>query len=1178
MDLCGRLVIEVDGRRHEGAVRGRQGRLLLAFLVLNRHAPVSRHRLAEAIWDDDAPSKPAGTLNTVLSGLRRSLGEDRLEGRRDVRLDLGQDAQVDVELAFIARDDALDALARSSFTEAADRAREAIAITGRDLLPGDHADWLERARRELRDVRADALEAMARAQVHLGGAELSGAVRAASELVELAPFRESGYAVLMDAQTASGNVAEALRTFDRVRTVLRDELGTAPAPQLLDQHRRLLALERGEVRAEVAAPATDPQLPLPSPLAGAAGLFVGRRADVDRIRAGVAAATAGERRFLAVAGDAGIGKTTLTAHVAQEAHAGGATLLYGRCSEEPLLPYEPFVDALCHLIVSSSPAAVTPEANPELDELGRWMPDLGRVVAQPHAVAAEPETRRFRMFEAMVDLLARMSRERPLVLVVDDLHWAEASTLRLLRHIGRSGRLRRVLVVLALRGTDSGDRQALEALLGDLRRDAELERIDLGGLDSGDVRDLIAASGVELEPTLAERVMEVTAGNPFFLGETLRALASSPGAHAEALPRIALSPAVKDMIARRLARLGPRGLEVLSTAAVLGPAFRLDVLEEVAPAGDPSVLAVLEEAVTIKLVSEVPGDVHAFTFEHALVREALFDSMTRIRRLRLHREIGRVLERRRDELRAPPSELAEHFFAARELGDAEPAVRYETEAGVRATEALAYEEAARHFQRALTALDLVADPDPDPAQRCDLLLAAGEAQQRSGDADARESFAEAAAVARGRLPDRLAHAAIGVAGRYSEAGVRDEELVALLEEALAELGDDDTAMRARVLARLAEALHFSGSTERALELASDALAIARRVGDDEALGAALSGRHVSLLHAAHARERLAVSAEMAEFAHRAGRPELLVLAHHARLYDLFEVGDVEGVRSAHAALRRLSAELRQPLFRHYVLSWAQVLSQIEGRFTDAEDLAVELLTLQQGLGARDADTVFAARLFAIRRDQGRLAELLPAVESFLERFPHFMPVQTALPMIVHASGDEERARHELKAVGRRIGEIPRDFFWLSAISWVAEAAATLRAPALIDELYPLLEPYADLTVQLGFAACLGSVERLLGLMSAARGDAAVASGHFRRALAHDGRLAGRALVTRTQAEFAVFLAESGAGADERLDAHELGTGALAASRELGMQALVACLEPHFGREAQERSDHASAGA
>ena len=1149
IDLCGRLLVEIDGGTVEGAARGRQGRLLLAFLVLHRQTPVSRERLVEALWGGALPRDPSAVLNTLLSGLRRALGDGRLEGRRELRIDLGPDAEVDVEVALAARNAALDALSRGAFEEAAASARTAAEISARELLPGDDADWLDRARDELREVHADALESLARAGIELGEADALDAVRAASAVVAFAPFRESAYALLMEAHAARGNVAEALRVFDDLRGLLREELGTAPSPPLLALHRRLVALDQ-HLEAD--------QLPLPPPLVDGETGFVGREAALARLRAAHVSAAAGARRFVVAAGEAGIGKTSLATRFAHEAHADGSAVLYGRCSEEPLLPYEPFVGALCQYIGTSAPAALEPDANPELEELGRWMPDLGRPVAeQAGPLPLEPDTQRFRMFEAMVALLARVARDRPLLFVIDDLHWADGSTVRLIRYLALAARPRRLLVLATYRDAEPDASPEAAALLADLRRDVDFERLTLEGLDEAETAAMVAARGATLARRHVERLRAITAGHPLFLEETLRAIAARPSGGGDPLADLGVPEAVAEMIRRRLARMSPASSEVLATAAVLGMSFRLSVLEQIAAPGTP-VLGLLEEACAARLVVELP-EPERFAFSHALVREALYGLASRSRRLRIHLQAAELLEARAGELGVRAAELEEHFFAARQVGGGERALHYATEAGDHATASLAYEEAARHYERALAVLELL--PEPDDLRRCDLLLALGEAQMRAGRPAARATFARAAEAARGRCAHRLATAAMGFAGRYQEAGVVEQELIDLLEESAAALDEADTALRARVLGRLGEALHFAGGTERALELTAAAVAMGRRLGDPMALIGALAGRHVALLYVGHLDERLAVSAELRDLARRLDRPELCISAHHARLYDLFELGDVAEARKEHDSLRRLSADLRQPLFRHFALSWAAVRAQIEGRFDDAERLAAELLELQTELGARDADTVFAARLFAVRRDQGRLGELLPAVDAIAERFPGFAPLRAGVPLIYLGAGDVERARAALGSLAPDLPGLPRDFFWLTTVALAAEAAAALGDRRLCRGLHRMLTPFAERTVQIGFAATLGSVERLLGLTAAGAGDAADARAHFERALVRNGALASRPLTIRTQSEFAEFLFAAGRSGD-RARAADLAATALAGAGQLGMAAVAERLAPH----------------
>jgi tetratricopeptide (TPR) repeat protein len=363
---------------------------------------------------------------------------------------------------------------------------------------------------------------------------------------------------------------------------------------------------------------------------------------------------------------------------------------------------------------------------------------------------------------------------------------------------------------------------------------------------------------------------------------------------------------------------------------------------------------------------------------------------------------------------------------------------------------------------------------------------------RGGHAAARTAFAQAAALARGRSPELLARAAIGYGGRYYEAGVIDDELIALLREALP---GTEGELRAQVLARLAEILHFAGDTETSIELSREAVALARRLGDERVLAAALAGRHVSLLHVAHVEERMRVTREILATAD----PRLEMQTLQARIFDRLTLGDVVGARQDVERLDALASALREPLFEHFVVGWRCTFAQIDGRLEDAERLALESYELRRRLETRDAESVLAAQLFMIRRAQGRVHELLPAVAQAVEQYPALAAWRAALPLVYVAEGDERRAREELDRLVDGLDAIPRDFFWLTVMTLLSEGAAALHAPA--DPLYGALAPYAERWVQIGYAACDGPVARSLGLLATARGDTEAAIAHFEHALA-----------------------------------------------------------------------------
>jgi SARP family transcriptional regulator, regulator of embCAB operon len=240
IQLCGLLAAEFQGRRIEGSLPSRQGRLLFAYLTLNRGRPITRDELMEALWPYTMPRAAPAALTVLLSKLRATVGREALRGRGDVTLVLPPDARVDVEDALAGVHAAESAVAIGEWRRAWGPALRAQFVAGRRLLPEHEAPWIDEWRRRLDDVLDHALEAYAAACLGIGAAELPGAERTARRLVEHSPLRESGYRLLMDALGAQGNVGEAMRVYDHARRTLRDELGIAPGPAIQEAHARLL--------------------------------------------------------------------------------------------------------------------------------------------------------------------------------------------------------------------------------------------------------------------------------------------------------------------------------------------------------------------------------------------------------------------------------------------------------------------------------------------------------------------------------------------------------------------------------------------------------------------------------------------------------------------------------------------------------------------------------------------------------------------------------------------------------------------------------------------------------------------------------------------------------------------------------------------------------------------------
>ena len=486
------------------------------------------------------------------------------------------------------------------------------------------------------------------------------------------------------------------------------------------------------------------------------------------------------------------------------------------------------------------PDELRAQAGPWATELGRLLPEL----AQPHAGAPDaawddPETQRYRLFEAVARLLEAASGDGAVLLVLDDLHWADKPTLLLLKHVTRALRGSPLMVLGTYRQGELSRSHPLAQVLADLRREQLVQRISLRGLAEAEVAELVGAWDAPQRPDLARAVFAETEGNPFFVEEVLRHLSETGRLDPDApLALVGIPEGVTEVIGRRLARLSDEANRTLGFASVIGREFSLDVLRRMSAASDEALLGAVDEAVAAALVAEVPGAVDSFTFSHGLVRETLYAELASSRRVRLHGQVARALEELHASCPQPfLTQLAYHYGEAAEAGETDKAFEYAVRAAEQARTMLAYEDAAVHFTHALEALDRRSPAgssrrESGPGLRCELMLALAEAQMAGADvAGARSTYKEAAACARRMSAAPLvARAALGLGLDYT-VGVVDELGIRLLEEALDGLGESDSVLRARVLARLARALMFTSLVDRRTELAEEAVAMARRLGD-----------------------------------------------------------------------------------------------------------------------------------------------------------------------------------------------------------------------------------------------------------------------------------------------------------------------------------------------------------
>jgi hypothetical protein len=363
-------------------------------------------------------------------------------------------------------------------------------------------------------------------------------------------------------------------------------------------------------------------------------------------------------------------------------------------------------------------------------------------------------------------------------------------------------------------------------------------------------------------------------------------------------------------------------------------------------------------------------------------------------------------------------------------------------------------------------------------------------------------------------------------------------------------------LRVRVLARLAEKLVFAQPPSRSGELAAEAVGMARRLGEPGALAAALMGRHAALLHADHTYERRRIGERALAVAGELGAMELGALGLHWLLYDLAEMGDLEEARRRHAELDALAEELQQPLYRHSSLAWRCVWAGLAGRFEEAERIARESVRLAEHAGAADAQAHFTAQLVALRREQGRLHELLPEIEGFAGAEPAAVAWRSLLPLAYLDAGDPSHARTTYEsALGDGVATMPRTMLWLTAMGSLAEAAAEIGDTSGGAQLYAELEPYADRLVQWSFTGNAGCVQRLLGRTAAIAGWPDRARAHFDAAVARHAEVGAVPLLARTRCDYGEFLLH-GVRADRPL-ARRLLRDAAVTARRLGMAGIAA---------------------
>ena len=906
--------------------------------------------------------------------------------------------------------------------------------------------------------------------------------------------------------------------------------------------------------------------------------FVGRSRELQTLRGALDRARDGRGGVVLIAGEPGIGKTRLAEEFVRSQAAAPARALWGRCYDAEGAPaFWPWTQLLQVYARAAGPTVFAEDAHGVESRLARLAPDLfaasegaPRTGAAIPPEGAEPSDARFDLIDALAVFWRRAAQREPLLLLMEDLHWADAASALALEYLGHELLTMPLLVVATFRDAETLPRTPLSRAAASLARNSAHHRINLVPWTESETAAYTAlVLGASEARELAASVQAETQGNPFFVTEVVRLHSAASETGEPKNRRSPLIPqSIRDVMNQRIARLPDACLRAVTLASVIGQEFSVAVLELAIEGSGRRLLDALEEA-EMALLIEGHGAPGRYRFQHALVREALYDSIAASARPQLHRQVAHALETLyASALDEHANELAHHFCQAAPAGDREEAVRYARRAAANALRMFAYEDAARNLQLALEVMEMI--PATSDAERCEVLIDLGAAFRQVEDYDRAEpAFLRAAEYARrlGRSadgaaigPGLLARAALGYSDCFLGARLWAVDLrcILLCREALHAIGDAETSLRARLMASFARCLYTTGEREEQEALSRDAIAMARRAGDGAAIASTLTAAHFALWRPDNAAERLEIGRELQQLGDALDDPALVLDSGYVRLVALLELGDAKGTAREMTAHDELAAVVGRPYDRWVVAFRAAMSAILSGRLDEAQALAEQARALGERGHVPDAGPVYGIQNFAIRWLQGRLDEMDRAV---VIPGASIAPVlRCGLAVILSEVGHMDAARAQFEGlIHEHRTTIPADPLWTVAMVLLSEACCNLGDRDRASELYEVLLPLAGRTVVVAQAVTsYGPVDFFLGRLAAVAGRRDTAAAHLDAAMAIARTTNARPWLARAQYERAALMAtsEGDAAHADRATARALAAEARAAADEMGMRRLA----------------------
>jgi DNA-binding SARP family transcriptional activator/tetratricopeptide (TPR) repeat protein len=1075
--MLGRVELTVDGARRP--IRGRRERSVLALLVAAGGKVVSADRLIEDVWSDTANQGTANSLRVAVSRLRALLEPHRVPG---------QPAEILVSVgggySLVTSPDAVDIHRFTTLVEQAQDAEHgdtlelcdrALGLWGGKPF-GDAVDCepLRAEATRLEEVRLSAMELRAASMLTLGRHQ--PLIADLESLVVTYPLRERFHELLARALYRSGRQADALAALRLNRRVLAEELGADPRPEMI----------RLEADVLQQRPDTGPVTET-TPSSDTSTVLVGRTAELAVLTEALDEALNGRSSTVLIAGAAGIGKSRLAAEAATHGKARGANVIVGRAHPVGVCPPYWVWLPIIRELAGPAPAPI--------------IAALLNATGDPDAVDFGAQA--LRTYDAIVGLLVQAAAQRPLVVVLEDLQWADDTSVRMLSYAVDALREARLLVVATIReiGPPSA---ALSTCLATLAR-RSMPRILLEGLNHCDVRALIGTADDELASVVAER----TDGNPFFALELVRLLRAEKRLDPGGAREVQVPRGITDVLRWQLQDLPPAVVRTMSIAAVIGRHFDLPVLAQVSESTNNEIIDLLDAAKP--WVIEEPDRADRYRFAHALVRETLIALLPHARQARFHAAVAVALVPYVNDDAGIVTQVAHHFaIGATVLPElTEQAIEYALAAARRAEACGALDEALVQWESAMTTLSRARLKAPD--RRYEVLLGLGRARNRRDDTSgAWEALNKAIALGR-ELGDvtRVAEAAISVRSgwHWREWGVGDPSLIQVLRECIAHL--ESGALRTRVLGCLAVELSAAWRNEEAEEAGRRAIESARDLNSPELLADLISMRVLMFWsRPGSAAEYLALEHEL--LAHSpALSPERELYVRFAAIGSLLQLGELSGVEDHLGRFAELAGRLRHTS-AEMLIPWLRFMLAVaaDDRTTAARLLDGIRSRLRIAPGTRDDELVRMAAL----RTMGPGAPLPDDLLAIVRR-GHHGTSRTYIAHLLVESGRPDEAQSLL-------GEpSPADTWDIASlcdhcqrVDVLTEAGPSAALKLSLDRIIPWRHEFA----LYGIADYLGSVHYFVGRGLQGMGDLPGARAAFRQAVVAN-RTAG-AVVWQRRAE------------------------------------------------------------